>query len=89
MIGGVKCDHLAFRGPEVDWQVWIGDGDQPLPRKYVVTTRDLAGGPEFTAVMTNWNVSPKLADSSFSFTPPADAKPIDFLARDASGAPAR
>jgi hypothetical protein len=89
MIGGVKCDHLAFRGPEVDWQVWIADGDQPLPRRYVVTTKDLASHPQFTAVLTNWNVSPNLGDASFTFTPPAGAKPIDFLKREAGSTPAR
>ena len=89
MIGGVKCDHLAFRGPEVDWQVWIADGDRPLPQRYVVTTKDLASHPEFTTVMSNWNASPNLSDASFSFTPPAGAKPIDFLTREAGSAPAR
>ena len=89
MIDGVKCDHLAFRGPEVDWQVWIADGDQPLPRRYVVTTRDPASHPEFTAVLANWNVAPNLADAQFSFTPPAGAKAIDFLTREAGSAPTR
>ena len=23
IVGGVKCDHLAFRGKDVDWQIWI------------------------------------------------------------------
>jgi hypothetical protein len=23
VIGGVECDHLAFRTEEVDWQIWI------------------------------------------------------------------
>ena len=89
MIGGVKCDHLAFGGPEVDWQVWISEGDQPLPRRYVVTTRDPASHPAFAAVLTNWNVAPNLTDAQFSFTPPTGAKPIDFLTREAGSAPTR
>ena len=36
-IGGVKCDHLLFSRPGVDFQVWVADSGQPLPRKYVVT----------------------------------------------------
>ena len=28
IVGGVKCTHLAFRGAEVDWQIWIEDGRQ-------------------------------------------------------------
>jgi hypothetical protein len=86
MIGGVSCDHLAFRGPEVDWQVWIADGDQPLPLRYVVTTRDVASYPEFSAVI-HWNLSPDLKDVRFSFTPPDGAKEIDFL-KTGSDAPA-
>lgn len=81
MIDGAKCDHLAFRGPDVDWQVWIAEGDQPLPRRYVVITKDPASHPAFTAVMTNWNVAPNLTEAHFSFVPPAGAKAIDFLTR--------
>ena len=28
-IDGAPANHLAFTGEEVDWQVWIKDGDQP------------------------------------------------------------
>ena len=34
-VAGVKSTHLAFRGAEVDWQIWIEDGARPLPRKFV------------------------------------------------------
>jgi hypothetical protein len=27
-IDGVEAEHLAFRGPDVDWQIWIKGGDQ-------------------------------------------------------------
>ena len=78
-IGGVVCDQLAFSGPEVDWQIWIEDGDKPLPRKYVITTKSVAGWPQYSVVMDNWNVAPTLAQGQFSFVPPADAKKVDFL----------
>jgi hypothetical protein len=26
VIGGVECDHLAFRSKDVDWQIWIAQG---------------------------------------------------------------
>jgi hypothetical protein len=26
VIEGVLCDHLAFRAPDVDWQIWIQQG---------------------------------------------------------------
>jgi hypothetical protein len=31
IIGGVECDHLAFRDADVDWQIWIATGDRPYP----------------------------------------------------------
>ena len=46
-IDGVRCDHLAFRGYGVDWQIWIEDGARALPRKYVISTVDVVGAPQF------------------------------------------
>jgi len=84
VIGGVKCAHIAFRGPLVDWQIWIPDTGKPLPRKYVITTRDDSAQPEYMVVMSNWNVSRKVSDSLFEFTPPAGASQTDFLRLDTS-----
>ena len=33
VIGGVKCDHLLFSRPGVDFQVWMPDSGAPLPRQ--------------------------------------------------------
>ncbi|MGB8434243.1 MAG: DUF2092 domain-containing protein [Burkholderiales bacterium] len=78
-IEGARCDHLAFRNPDVDWQIWVQQGKQPLPRKFVITTKDVAGSPEFAIVMTKWDLAPKLSDRTFAFTPPKNAKKVDFL----------
>jgi hypothetical protein len=79
LIEGVRCDHLAFRSPHADWQIWIQEGAKPLPRKIVITTRDIVNAPQFAVVMTKWDVAPRLSDRLFSFKPPADAKKLDFL----------
>ncbi len=89
VIGGVICDHLAFTSPVVDWQVWIADGDKPLPHKYVLTTRDDPAQPQFVTVISDWNTDPKIDDGSFEFDPPATATEIDFLFVDAGNASAR
>jgi hypothetical protein len=81
VIEGARCDHLAFRAPHVDLQVWIQEGAQPLPRKLVITTRDLPNAPQFAVTMTQWNLKPTFGAQTFTFTPPAGAKKIDFLAR--------
>lgn len=89
MIEGVRCDHLAFRNPDVDWQIWVQEGKQPLPRKFVITTKDVAGSPEFSIVMTKWNLAPKLSDRMFVFTPPKGAKKIEFLPLEKSTVPSK
>ena len=82
IIGGVRCDHLAFSGPVVDWQVWIADKGKPLPYKYVITTKDDPAQPQYVVMMSNWNVKPKLDDDFFKFTAPKGAKKVEFLRLD-------
>ena len=79
VVAGVKTTHLAFRGAELDWQIWIEDGDRPLPRKFILTSKKVAGEPEFTVVIRGWDLAPKLTDGEFKFAPPKGAKKIDFL----------
>jgi hypothetical protein len=87
VVAGVKCTHLAFRGSEVDWQIWIEDGDKPLPRKFILTSKQVKGEPEFTVVIRSWDVAPKLTDKDFTFTPPKGAKKIEFLQLTAEAKP--
>lgn len=79
IVAGVKCSHLAFRGAEVDWQIWIEDGDKPLPRKFMITTKQVSGAPQFTVLIRSWDVATKLSNQEFTFTPPKGAKKIEFL----------
>jgi hypothetical protein len=89
VIGGVKCDHVLFSRPGVDFQVWVTDSGPPLPRKYVVTDTSTPARLSFTTVMSDWNVAPAAADARFSFTPPPGAKPISFLKLTPTGSSSR
>jgi hypothetical protein len=79
VVGGVKCTHLAFRGVEVDWQIWIEDGDKPLPRKFILTSKKVAGEPQFAVLIRSWDLTPKFTNQEFTFVPPKGAKKIEFL----------
>lgn len=76
-LDGAKTMHYAFREPEVDWEVWIQDGDQPLPRKLSIVDRTDPSHPTFTARLS-WTINPTFKDSDFTFTPGADAKKIQL-----------
>jgi hypothetical protein len=79
VVEGVRCDHLAFRAPHVDWQIWIQEGKEPLPRKLVITTRDQPNAPQFSVVVTKWNLKPVFTPQTFAFRAPSGAKPVEFL----------
>lgn len=74
-VDGTTCEQYAFRQEGVDWQVWIQQGDYPLPRRLVITTTDDDARPQHTAVYT-WNLAPSLSEGAFAFVVPADAKRI-------------
>jgi len=78
-IFGVECHHLAFRAEQTDWQIWIENSETPLPRKFVITSKWIAGAPQFTALISRWDVTAQLKDSRFTFTAPDGAQKIDFL----------
>jgi hypothetical protein len=67
-IDGRLCEHYAFRQDDVDWQIWIQSGTEPLPCKFVVTTRTERAQPQHSVTMT-WDLDPKLP-ASFTFMPP-------------------
>jgi len=75
-----KCHHLAFRQEAVDWQIWIDEGPTPLPRKVVITYKNTPAQLKYVAYLSDWNLSPQLAESTFTFTPPAGDKKIEALA---------
>jgi hypothetical protein len=79
MIGGNVCTHLLFSRPDADVQVWVADGDQPLPCKYVVTDKSTPELISTVSVMSDWNLSPSVPESQFEFVPPEGAKRIIFV----------
>ena len=75
VVDGVECEHLAFRGPDTDWQIWIETGAKPVPRKYVITSKTVTGAPQYTLRIRDWKTDAN-ADADFMFKPPADAAKV-------------
>jgi hypothetical protein len=79
-IAGVPANHLAFQGDDVDWQIWIQDGPQPVPLRFVITTKVVKDRPEFALQLSNWQTRATLADATFQFQPPAGASAVKSVA---------
>ncbi len=78
VIGGKVCDHLAFRTPDVDWQIWIAQGQEPHPCRYVITTHSLPQGPQYRIDIRDWHSAKVPADSTYTFKAPEGASEITF-----------
>jgi hypothetical protein len=76
-IDGVKTDHYAFREDDVDWEIWIEQGDQPFPRKLVIVDRNDPAKPTFMTRL-KWTLNPAFTDADFAFVPDANAKKIQM-----------
>jgi hypothetical protein len=74
VIGGKECDHLAFRTAELDWQIWIAQGDQPHPCRYVITSTKADQAPQFTVDIREFKAGGTM---DFAFTPPEGAKMLE------------
>ena len=77
VINGQECDHLAFRAKDTDWQIWIHQGANPYPCRYVITSKGVDQAPQFTLEVRDWKVGGAPGASDFTFAAPAGAKKLD------------
>jgi hypothetical protein len=85
VVGGVKCDHVLFSRPGVDFQVWIAEGKRPVPRKYVVTETATPALLSITTVLSDWKINPAVDDAQFSFVRPKGTSATRFLPLEPTG----
>jgi hypothetical protein len=64
---------------DVDFQVWIARGDQPVPVRVVLTYKHAAGQPQFSAMLHDWNFHPAIDPELFAFVPAAGAERVAFM----------
>jgi hypothetical protein len=77
-IYGAAAHHLAVRTDTVDFQIWVTDGDKPLPQRVVITYKKDKGQPQYWGQFSDWNLAPAITEATFSAKPPAGAIKIAF-----------
>ena len=77
-VGGVMTHHLAMRKGPTDYELWVADGPEPVPVRYVIVSRDVKGTPEFTIELKNFQPNVALSASAFDFIPPPGATKVAF-----------
>jgi hypothetical protein len=76
VIGGVECEHLAFRNFDTDWQLWVEVGSKPVPRKMVVTSKTMNSAPQYTLQVKEWKTGVTPAEDAFTFSLPDGAQEL-------------
>ncbi len=76
VVGGVECDHLAFRKKDVDFQIWIAQGKRPYPCRYVITSTTVPGSPQYSVQLSDFRTGSAAVGQSFTFVPPPGARAI-------------
>jgi hypothetical protein len=89
-IDGSPYLHLFFsQPPGIELELWLAKNDQSLPRRLIVTYRDLAGQPNFIAEFSDWNLNAHPPDADFTFQPPAGAEQVQLKPASAPVTPAK
>jgi hypothetical protein len=78
-IAGKPADHLAARTADIDFQIWLAQGEQPLPLRVVLTYKKEVGQPQFRANLNDWNLAPKIDEAALAFSPPQGAEAVPFM----------
>lgn len=77
VIRGMECDHFAFRTEEVDWQIWIAQGNRPYPCRYVITSSKMSTSPQYTIDVRTWKTGNEVAADAFSLAIPTGARKLN------------
>jgi hypothetical protein len=77
-VNGRTCRTLAFVEKDIDWQIWIENGPQPTPCALVITYKTQPAQPQFTAVFSDWDFAPRIAEAVFTPELPPGTEKIPF-----------
>ena len=78
LVDDVECHHLAYRGDEVDFQLWIEAGDEAKPKRFMVVSKLMTAAPRYMLNITSLEPA-EFTNETFEFAPPAGERRIRFL----------
>ncbi len=77
VVGGVECDYFAFRKEDIDWQIWIAQGDQTYPCKFTITSKNVPLSPQYSIQLRDWKTGDDVAPDDFVFNNTTNATKVD------------
>jgi hypothetical protein len=89
LIDGIRCRHFFFdqATDDLDVELWLEDNERSLPRRFVVSYREVPGRPIFVADLFDWDFSINTPESAFVFRPPAGVTRVELRPSGPAAAP--
>jgi hypothetical protein len=78
IVRGRSCHHLSLEFDGVDAQLWVEDGDDPVPCRWAFTLLDETSEPLFVTDFDSWVDNPSVDAARFRFVAPAGAKKLEM-----------
>lgn len=75
-VAARNCEHIAFRTPVADWQLWVTQDAQGSICKSLITTRGVAQAPQYEVTFGQWTYNTEIEDNSFVSKIPAGAEQV-------------
>jgi hypothetical protein len=83
-VGGTPCVHLAFKDVGTEWELWLPEQGEPLPKRFRVVQTRRTGQPVTDVTFTEWNLAPSITDATFVPKVPAEYEGIAVVQRAAA-----
>jgi hypothetical protein len=83
-LDGESVTHLAFTGEQVDFQIWIKDGKEPLPVWFSIITKTMKSQPEFEVHLSHWETKAQISSAIFDFKAPPNGTAVDTFPKTCS-----
>ena len=81
VLTAVPTDHLAGRGADVDFEIWLDTDNTHLPQRLAITYKNEEGAPQYRAEFSDWKLNPDVSPVDLAFNPPDGAQRIPFLVK--------
>lgn len=81
-INGQTCDHVGYVTELVDWELWVAQGDRPLPCRLSITYKQEPGPPRRIITFRDWNLSAQIPEDRFQAKVPEGYGRIAVIGRE-------
>jgi hypothetical protein len=78
-VNGVACFHLAYQHPGADWDLWVPEQGDPLPKQFRVTDKTRTPPRTVDVVFDQWVLGAPVTDATFTPVVPAGFERIPLV----------